>query len=100
MRMRSPDQAISDSTIGAVAFLSLGCTKLKGTLIAAKTTESTLYVNALERMVEMRGGFQALGMKGVLHMLVSWYVIKGKAESPRPFLIAKSLPRQDLSSSR
>lgn len=87
-KLRSPEQAISDSTIGAVALLSLGCTKLRGTLlgklngnqpIAADWTESALHLRALQRMVEMRGGLQALGMKGVLHMLIYWYVPKGQS---------------------
>ncbi|KAL9118670.1 MAG: hypothetical protein Q9187_004783 [Circinaria calcarea] len=94
-KLRSLEQAISDSTIGAVALLSLGCTKLKGTLlgqlngnqpIAADCTESDLHLNALQWMVKMRGGLEALGMNGVLHMLINWQDLSSstvEASTPR-----------------
>ena len=109
VNMRSPGEAVSDSTIGAVALLSLGCSRLKGTLLERVNenqtintgfTESTLHLNALERMVEVRGGLQALGMNGVLHMLVTWYVIKPKTGLQQPCLNTKSTSRQDLSASK
>ncbi len=31
-----------------------------------------IHMNALAKMVEMRGGLGALGWDGVLHMFISW----------------------------
>ena len=34
--------------------------------------EMQIHLNALERMVQMRGGLQELGMDGALQMTIKW----------------------------
>ena len=36
--------------------------------------ELRLHMNALERMVNLRGGLQSLGWNGVLSMFIGWFV--------------------------
>lgn len=43
-------------------------------LMIGNSEEVKIHMDALEKMVGIRGGFPALGMHGVLHMVVAWYV--------------------------
>ncbi|KAI4126627.1 MAG: hypothetical protein LQ347_004909 [Umbilicaria vellea] len=87
----STQQAVADSTIGAVgtmvffevstvrralkASICIGallmCTDEKK-LMNGNFEELKIHLDALEKMVRMRGGYKALGMSGVLHMVASW----------------------------
>lgn len=70
LRLQDSAETLSNSTIGAVAMLA-----------AAETTTSSstgiyhdmsVHMDALEKMVRMRGGLQQLGWDGVLQMFISW----------------------------
>lgn len=58
----------------------------------------TLHMNALKRMVEIRGGLANLGWKGTLRMFISWYVRKprlGDIRNPIVLLNAHFQARLD-----
>ncbi|KAL2041304.1 hypothetical protein N7G274_005686 [Stereocaulon virgatum] len=66
MNLQSSEDALSDSTIGAVAML----TALER--ISGSQEDLRIHMTALQRMVSMRGGLQRLGWEGVLHMFIAW----------------------------
>ena len=41
--------------------------------MTGNSDELNIHMNAVEKMVSMRGGFHALGMSGTLHMVLTWY---------------------------
>lgn len=43
--------------------------------VLGNSSASTVHMEGLKRMVDLRGGIQALGFKGVLQRMVLWYVI-------------------------
>lgn len=42
-------------------------------MMTGNSDELNIHMNAVEKMVSMRGGFHALGMSGTLHMVLTWY---------------------------
>ena len=63
-RLQSPEDALTDSTIGSVAMLAATAS------IQANYKELKIHMNALKKMVNIRGGLQELC--AVLHMFISW----------------------------
>ena len=63
-KLQSPNDALSDSTIGSVAMLAATES------IQGNYQELRIHMNALTRMVRMRGGLQELS--ATLHMFISW----------------------------
>lgn len=66
MKLQSSEDALSNSTIGAVAML----TALES--ISGSHEDLRIHMDALQRMISMRGGLQRLGWEGVLHMFIAW----------------------------
>jgi hypothetical protein len=65
-RLGDPEQGTSDATLAAVICLSF----VENVL--GNSAASSVHMNGLHRMVELRGGLQALGFKGVLQRMVLW----------------------------
>ena len=65
-KIQNPESALSDSSIGAVAMMAAT------EIISGNSAELHIHMNALTRMVRLRGGLQQLGWAGVLHMFISW----------------------------
>lgn len=56
----------------------MACTLIYTTerqIINGNLKDLNLHMDALKKMVTLKGGLQALGMHGVLHMLISWYLV-------------------------
>ena len=49
-------------------------------IMAGNFRAMEIHMNAVEKMVRLRGGLDKLGMESVLHMMVSWSAIP----SPSP----------------
>ena len=41
-------------------------------IVTGDLVEMQMHMNALERMVELRGGLHTLGMDGILQIVVKW----------------------------
>ncbi|MCJ1314004.1 hypothetical protein MMC25_007684 [Agyrium rufum] len=65
-QLTTGDPNLPDSTIAAVAVMALN-EHISGNYVAM-----VMHMDALEKMVKLRGGLRALGMDGILHMLISW----------------------------
>ncbi|KFZ09186.1 hypothetical protein V501_05677 [Pseudogymnoascus sp. VKM F-4519 (FW-2642)] len=65
MNLSSSADRLSDSTIGAVTLMAIY------EIINGNLKDLNLHMDALKKMVTLKGGLQALGMHGVLHMLIS-----------------------------
>ena len=63
-KLQCPDESLSDSTIGSVAMLAATES------IQGNYQELRIHMNALTKMVRMRGGLQELSP--TLHMFISW----------------------------
>lgn len=65
-KIRSPGNALSNASIGAVAMMAAT------EIMLGNAAELKIHMNALTKMVYLRGGLQQLGWSGVLHMFISW----------------------------
>ena len=63
-KLQSPEDALTDSAIGSVAMLAATES------IQGNYSEMRIHMDALKRMVQLRGGLQKLS--AVVHMFVSW----------------------------
>lgn len=109
--LSSLDMAVSDPVVAAVALLVAAevrmllkhpsCRHLLMTFEIQNVTGAveniTLHMNALKRMVEMRGGLANLGWRGTLHMFISWCVQKSPpGDTSIPYVLLNASSRQDL----
>ncbi|KUJ17343.1 uncharacterized protein LY89DRAFT_718060 [Mollisia scopiformis] len=66
LRLDSRDLHLKDTTIAAVVMM------LANQILSGDVVEMVMHLNALERMIEMKGGLDMLGMDGVLQMSLKW----------------------------
>ncbi|OKL63172.1 hypothetical protein UA08_01234 [Talaromyces atroroseus] len=84
---RSPN-AIHDSTVATVACLA-NIENLCGI-----ASHAAVHIQGLQRMVELRGGPDHLGMRGVLRRLVLWSDLLNSSSSERPVRFPLRLENQ------
>ncbi|KAH8659318.1 hypothetical protein BGZ60DRAFT_122063 [Tricladium varicosporioides] len=72
---KNPKQQASDSTIATVSCLA-NIENLNGASASAR-----VHVNGLRKMVELRGGLESLGMRGILRRMVLWTDLCNAARS-------------------